>query len=658
MSAIFGIFQRNGTPLPPGVLEAARQDLAHHARDGSATWQPEGGVAFGYAATWLTPESQAEIQPFYDQSAQLAITADARLDNRAELAHLLDISSPELATLPDSRLILRAYLAWGEACPERLLGDFTFAIWDARQAALFCARDPLGIRPFVYYTGAQRFAFASDMAGLLALMDEAPQLDVDFVAAWMRGWQDIHIGRTFYANAPKLPPGHALRVSADGLRTWAYWQPEDAPQIRYASHAEYAEALHDLFKQVVEDRLRCAYPLGAHLSGGLDSSSIAILAGRKLHSEGRDLAVFSWSPPSPAGETLIPSDERHRVAAICKAEGFQPHYVQATPQDDCFLETCDPSILPEETLRREYAVMQQAARLNLRLILSGWGGDELISFNGRGYLPELLLHGRLRRLGSQLFYRAHGKPKALAASLYREVLMPLLPPALDARMPLRYPKPPIHTLPSQAQGLMRQQLAQHKNLGSGELPAAAFFQPDFYRRLQAAGDPPHTSGRTVPGVYATQLALFHNGHIFARIDSWSAHAARFGLQYSYPLLDRRVVEFALGVPSDLYMEKGQGRHLMRLALEGILPSELIWDAPKFEPTAITNQKTPQHKAETQRLRQSLVAELRARQPRSADWIDFDYLNRILETQPDQRAHGETPGIWQVLSLAFLDPRAR
>ncbi len=661
MSAIFGIFQRDGAPFDAGALHAARQALAHHARDGAALWPAndapgERSLGLGYAATWLTPESQNEVQPYYDAAAQLTIVADARLDARPALGQALGLAAAELDGLPDSRLILRAYQRWGKDCPQHLLGDFAFAIWDERQQCLFCARDTAGVRPFLYFLGAGRCAFASDMAGLLELMGEAPRLNLDFVADWMRGYKDTPVAQTFYRDVHKLPPAHALLIDAGQVQRWEYWQPENAPAVRYAKPAEYGEALRDLLTQAVADRLRCAYPIGAHLSGGLDSSSVAVLAARHLRAQGRQPAIFSWSPPPQADDPLAQIDERRRIAIICQAEGLQPRYLHVTPADDCFLEVCDPSMLPEETVRMEYALMQQAAALNVRLLLSGWGGDEVISFNGRGYLSELLLARRFGRLAQQFFQRTHGRPKAMLATFYRDLLLPLLPGSVDERMPFRFARPTYRGLPASVQEILRKQRVRRKEHKTYELPAKGFFQPDFYDALEAAGQAEHISARTRPNVRATQLALLRHGHLVGRIDSWSAHGARFGLQYSYPLLDRRVLEFCLGAPSDIFMEKGRGRHLIRLALQGILPEDLIWNVSKFDMGVFSAQKTPEHKAETHRLRQAIFTQLRARQPHSAEWIDFDHLNRMLETPPTERKHELSSGIWDVLALAFIDAR--
>ena len=129
--------------------------LSHRGPDGSNTWC-EGPVAFGHQMLMTTPESLNENLPFHDEKAGLAITADARIDNRKELSKHLDIEDNE--NLADSYFILKAYEKWGENCPEKLLGDFAFAIWDSNKEQLFCARDHMGVKPFYYYLSDEPFS--------------------------------------------------------------------------------------------------------------------------------------------------------------------------------------------------------------------------------------------------------------------------------------------------------------------------------------------------------------------------------------------------------------------------------------------------------------------------------------------------------------------
>jgi len=146
MSAISGIFYRNERSVDPKLIKLMNDKLYHRGPDGSKIWC-EGSVALGHQMLHTTPESLHETLPF--EKDGIIITADARIDNRKELSEKLNIEDEE--SVPDSYFILIAYRKWGEKCPEKLLGDFAFAIWDKDNEKLFCARDHMGIKPFYYY---------------------------------------------------------------------------------------------------------------------------------------------------------------------------------------------------------------------------------------------------------------------------------------------------------------------------------------------------------------------------------------------------------------------------------------------------------------------------------------------------------------------------
>ncbi len=145
MSAILGIFNRNRAPVNRADLEKMVNLLAYRGPDDAAVWV-DAAVGLGHRMLWTTPESLQEKLPLVDERGPFALTADARLDNRAELIALLDLRDRPPDTVSDSALILAAYLQWGEACAEKLLGDFAFALWDGRSRTLFCARDHFGAK--------------------------------------------------------------------------------------------------------------------------------------------------------------------------------------------------------------------------------------------------------------------------------------------------------------------------------------------------------------------------------------------------------------------------------------------------------------------------------------------------------------------------------
>ena len=236
MSAICGLYHLDSKIADPAALEATRRSLDAFGPDGTQCWHA-GPVAFSHHQLWVTPESKHESLPWHDTNLGLSLTADARLDNREVLLSELGLASTVDAPLPDSQLILHAYAKWGTACPDHLLGDFAFAIWDAREQQLFCARDLFGVMPFFYYHSPAQFWFASTLEAVRATSDVPQEIDYGHMAAYFRASGNAsYTERTWYVGVRRLLPAHAMIVNARGIRTWAYWRPEQVPELPPSSH--------------------------------------------------------------------------------------------------------------------------------------------------------------------------------------------------------------------------------------------------------------------------------------------------------------------------------------------------------------------------------------------------------------------------------------
>ncbi|MEO0771344.1 MAG: asparagine synthase-related protein, partial [Cyanobacteria bacterium J06649_4] len=542
MSAICGIVHRHGNPVATHTMAQIMKALEAYGPDGSGLWQ-EREAALGHQMLHLTPESLNETVPWKAETAGLVITADARLDNREELSTALAIAPQIGSTLSDSQLILQAYIKWGDQCPHRLLGDFSFAIWDARQQTLFCARDIFGIRPFFYHSSPTSFIFASDLNAILAAPEVSHTLNEPLLAAYLQQ-EDIMFAQkqlTFYDAIHKLPPAHYLTLTPSEQVLHRYWSPQDSPKIRLKSEADYAAMLQDLLDQAVRCRLRCAFPIGAHLSGGLDSSAVAVVAARALKSQGKTLQGFSWSPPITAPIDSA-KDERTLVEEICKREDINGNYVTLTGQDYLNYRVRKFLSEPTEMLQCEQKVQTEVAAQKIRTVLSGWGGDEAITFNGRGYFAELFVTGRWRTLYRELKLRGKLHGLGLRGQIISKVIVPLLPDSLVTRLEAATNK---YYQPAGESGYINPKLAKKVQSRQKHLPKLPY------------------QLRERSGVRTNQQRLLDYGHLTNRIEAWAISGSQHQLVYSYPLLDRRIVEFALGIPVDLFFKHGWKRYLFR-----------------------------------------------------------------------------------------------
>ena len=492
-----------------------------------------------------------------DPAAGVAGVVDARLDDRDGLCDALGITFAERIAVSDGQLILRAWLRWGENCPRQLLGDYAFALWDARRHRLFCARDHAGARPFYYALPKDGFVFASAVEAVLAAPDVGNALDEAVVAAHLASLHcsDAH---TFFAAVRKLPPGHALCLewtpAGNGglrrtMRLMRHWRPERVPAAKPAADDDYGEQFRHLLAQAVRDRLRgCdAGTVGTHLSGGLDSSSVAVAAARELGRRGLPPPLaFSWLPRlGDAPPKAKHAPEYALVDAVGTQEGLAVIHGAPSAADVVDVLRCDGALPGIHVHVNEAIAQRHAAARGMRVLLSGWGGDECVSFGGRGHWQALLLRGRWRLLAAE--WRAQ---ELSALRFLAHVVLPVLHPALVPALS-----------------------------GQGPRRNRWLIDAAFARRVGSFDTP---TRRTI-GVRRTQLRLLQAGHLVERMEGWAASGAARGIEYRYPLLDRRLLEFALSLPPEQFRRGRWGRWLFRQGCEPLLPAEVCWNRRKADP---------------------------------------------------------------------------
>lgn len=546
MSAFFGDFSRTDRPVAPDILSRMAAAIPWYGPDGRGQWT-SAQIGLAHLLHCVTPESRHERQPLVHAGGRFVLTAQARLDNRQALLDQLRPAPSTDAPLTDPELILAAYVAWGEDCPARLLGDFAFALWDAGAQKLLCVRDQIGVVPFYYHLSAGRFVFANDIRALVAHPDVPDTLNDTAIAMHLRHPQYAMPEMTFLAGVKKLRPGHILVVTPDTVTERVYWTPEAATAVRLPGAAAYAEALRALLEQAVTDRLRSLHPIGAHVSGGLDSSAVAAVAVRSLHAQGKTLTGYSWLPTlSAADDPNAP--EYAATRRVIDELGIVVENVDLTVDAMRSELQRDLSLDGYADLWYEPLVRAKARQRGIGVLLSGWGGDEVASSGGRGYPAALFWRGEWSKLAHWILHRSRRAPNPWRRGvgiLYHHVLLPSLPAWTPRLRPIT-----------------QRQTQKDLCCIAPELDAAV----------------PQTTGgldwvRT-KGVHAVQAQRLTMGHLQARMEAWAAQGAQDGIEYRYPLLDRRVVEFCLGAPPELFDDGEHSRALFRNAVRGLLPDPI------------------------------------------------------------------------------------
>ena len=537
MSGICGVVDFEASRIDPGALQRVAGFSAYRGPDGIGT-RFLGPVGFAHLALHATAEEAGVQQPLVDATRRLCLVFDGRLDDRTALAAQLEpFERPEVS---DAELVLAAYREWGEACTDRLLGDFAFAVWDGVRRRLFCAVDPLGLKPLHYARVGSLVCFASDALQVLQHPAVPGGYDEGEIAAYLASRPEDP-ERSFFAAVRRLAPAQRMIATREGLRVERYWDPRPA-EIVYRRDEEYAAHFRALFHQAVTDRLRTSSPwVGVAMSGGLDSSSVAAVAHAGRAGTGKEVRAYTF-----VFDRLTDCDERPYSRTMTEELGLEVEPVEAErlwalEAGADLPHSPDTPFLGWRTCYAE--VFRRMAARGGRVLLMGHGGDDLLRGSSRAYAERL----RRGSLGAFLevwrFARGHGEP--LLRTLYRSLVRPLVPAVVER---------PLRAL---------------LDRGRGTLPS--FIHSEFAPRMSLAAPLPRVrvfANAARQEVYDNLVGI----PWYWRLANWHDRlAAAYGIEVRHPFLDRRLVEYVLAIPPEQLFRLGTYKNLLRRAMAGVLP---------------------------------------------------------------------------------------
>ncbi len=520
--------------------------LRHMAE--SSSYRAPGGIAYrflgkaGLAHQALQPPAgKAGLdQPLLNAQHQVCLVMDGRLDNRAELISQLDpLAGPAVS---NAGLLLAAYLRWGEACTDHLLGDFAFALWDAARHRLLCAVDPLGIKPFHYARVGSLLCFASDAVQVLLHPAVPADYDEQEIAAYLAS-QLEDPERSFFAAVHKLAPGHRLIADSGTLRVERYWSPQPR-EIRYAREEDYAAHFLEIFQRSVTDRLRDAGAFaGVAMSGGLDSTSVAALAHRA--SPGTRAYTFVF-------DHLAECDERSYSQAMTEELGLEVEPVEAErlwslESQSALSHSPDTPFVGWRTCYQE--IFRRMAGSGSRVLLMGHGGDDLLRGSSLIY-AERLRCGDLRAV-REVVRHARSQRDPVLRSLYRHFGRPYLPAGVDRRLSAA--------------------------LGKREGIPASLIQPGVVLRSPLCDRPGSPRRERLFASLARQRVYddLVGAPSYWRLANWhDRNAAAFGIEVLHPFLDRRLFEYVLAIPGEQLFRLSGTKNLLRRSMAGLLPEKI------------------------------------------------------------------------------------
>jgi len=558
MSGITCIFRRDGKGVDPADIKKMNDEIAHRGPDGSRVWC-EGPVAFGHQMLHTTPESLHEILPSEDKESGLVITADARIDNREELAAMLGIEDMEYVS--DSYFILKAYQEWGEKCPDNLLGDFAFAIWDKNNKTLFCARDHMGVKPFYYYLSDKIFYFATEPKALLHSVENINKLNKNKIAEHLVG---IFLDRekTFYENIIRLPAAHILKLDLYKVKKNKYWEFYRDKEIQLDSDEDYVKSFLEIFRTAVQCRSRTAFPIGSLLSGGLDSSSIVCNA-EKIIRENGDPPLKTFSA---IFEEVPECDEQFYIKKILKGCDLEPYFINVD-QISLFSDVDDILWHLDEPLNGHnhyiiWHLFRYAQKKNIRVIFDGHGGDNTIIYNER-FLMDHFFSLHWRKGIVELIKRSENIQVNFFMIFFRSFLLPITPIFFVKVLSLF----PFNIGMIEKFDLLSKSLIQETNI----------IKRYYQQKLR-----PYKAARKTNDFHRY---IINSGNLQYFLELKDKLAAANTMEARYPFYDKRLIEFCLALPHNQINASGWDRIIMRHAMKDILPSEVQWRKKKssFDP---------------------------------------------------------------------------
>jgi len=536
MSGFVGILNLDGAPVDRDLMQCLTQRLAFRGPDAQSVLC-KGAIGLGHTLFRATWESSHEQQPLtLDQ--QVWIVADARVDAREDLVRDLGCGYDlALNQTPDVELILRAYLKWGEACLDHMIGDFSFALWDGRSRRLFCARDHFGVKLFYYAWIGTNFIFSNTIAALRLHPDVTNRLNERAIGDFFLFDCNWTLDTTFFADIQKLPAAHQLTVADTGLKRRKYWQLAAPERLFFRRDEECVEGFRERLEQAVADRLRTR-KVAISMSGGLDSTNMALAARNVVHRRGLQTDLKSFTV---VFDTLIPDNERHYSGVAARSLNISIDYLCADsdqPYDGWSELLCYHSEPAHEPQLISSINLYKMCSDHGAVVLYGEGADEIF---------------RPPKLSTQLRYQ--GLSQALT-DFYRSIFW-------------HHVFPPLGT---GILGRLRKFVRPWSSSAAASFPD--WLRPEFVRRLSLVDRWRIGRGRqTIDPLDA--LATPPETRFIAPLWDCVLSSCDMGqhgvpIETRLPYLDLRVVAFGLSLPK---MPWSCDKHLLR-RLGATLPKEI------------------------------------------------------------------------------------
>lgn len=580
----------------------------------------QGTLVRGRAALGMRRLSIIDItsgqQPIFNESDDLAIVFNGEIYNFKELRKELQSLGHIFKTNSDTEAILHAYEEFGENCLQKLRGMFAFAIWDFRAESLFIARDRIGKKPLFYaLTDRGEFVFGSELKTLLVHGGIKRQVDLTALDAYL-SFGYVPEEFCILKGVKKLPPGHFLTFRNGIVETRRYWDLDLTPVASERTEAEWAEVLRDKIREAVEIRLISEVPLGAFLSGGVDSSTVVGMMSRLSD---RPVKTFSIGFEEDSFDEL----KYARIAA--KQFGTEHHEFVVTPERfrliDEITEHFDEPFADQSALPT--FLLSKMARDYVTVVLSGDGGDELLAGYSRYVLdrdrsrfsrvPKILREQVVKRASAALPHGAPGK------NFLHNISLDPIDRYIDSVSAFNRPR---------KTDLYTAELAASLN-GTGAAGEKLF---KAYGEAVPGNDP-------IARLLYIDSKTYLPGDILTKVDRMTMANS---LEARVPLLDHELIELAAGMSSDLKMRGAETKYILKKAMEEIVPREILYREKQGFGVPIAKWINDQ-------LRDRIIDDLSDKRTVERGYFNLKYVN-ILLNEHSSRRRDHSNALWMLWML--------
>lgn len=525
------------------TLERMSELIAHRGPDDVGTYV-DGPIGLAHRRLSIIDLSPAGRQPMANDNESLWLVFNGEIYNYLELRRTLEAEGFVFRSQTDTEVILHAYACWGEACVTRMRGMWAFVIWDEQKKRLFCSRDRLGIKPFYYFCGSRLFSFASEIKAFAPLEEIPFEADSRVIYRLIvHGISDCDESTSF-ESIRQLRPAHCLSVGLDGAtRNWQYWAPQPAENSNVADDGEYATEFRTRLTESIHEHLQSDVPVGACLSGGLDSCAIV------------SIIASEQSPQLPTFTVEYSSKDYNEGPFVSAMRSAFPRLQMhsSTPDGRDALDVLQQVVWHYDepvwapTTYSWWKVMQLVQQQGIKVIVNGQGADELLAGYPRydiTYLRQLEGRGSLLKLWSEA-KAVSSRSGTSTYRLLREVVTPFVPRSL--RNAKRATGQKTHVDDSMFSPEFRQSVSDDVK------PKRAVFW-----NLQE---------HLLSDLSATRLpTLLHAEDRFSMA---------FSIESRVPFLDHRLVEFAISLPVSQKLTGSTTKVVLRRAMQGMLPHKIL-----------------------------------------------------------------------------------